>query len=126
MKGKIPGNQISISENNGIKVIWDIDFIISEMNGAKTKVLSVDKLYKEENRVNKSYAMQADLRVPIIVAKLNDEKYETIDGNHRLYKAMMTKRKEIEAYCIESDDLPKYIMGDEEMIKKYLGLEKED
>lgn len=121
MKGKIPGNQINISENNGIKVVWDIDSIISEMKGAKTKVVSVNKLYNKKDRVNKSYAMQTDLTFPIVVAKFNDKEYEIIDGKHRLYKAMVTGRKEIEAYCIELDDFSKYIMENEETIRKYLG-----
>lgn len=126
MKRKIPGIQINISENNGIKVVWDIDSIISEIKGAKTKEFSVDKLYNEKDKIDTSYAMQTDLRFPIIVARLNDEKYEIVDGKHRLYKAMMTGRKEIEAYCIESDNLSKYIMEDEEIIRKYLGLKEEN
>lgn len=126
MKGKIPGNQINISENNRIKVVWDIDYIISEMKGAKTKVLSVDKLYNEEDQVDKSYAMQTDLSSPIIVAKLNEKEYEIVDGKHRLYKAKMIGRKEINGYSIEPDNLSKYIMGDKETIRRYLGLKKEN
>lgn len=125
MNEKIPGNQINISENNGIKVVWDIDSIVSEMAGTKTKVLSVDKLYNEKDQVNSSYAMQTDLRFPIIVAKLHGEEYEIVDGKHRLYKAKMIGKKEIDSYCIEPKDLFKYIMEDEETIKKYLGQEKE-
>lgn len=121
MNEKIPGNQINISENNGIKVVWDIDSIISEMAGTKTKVLSVDKLYNEKDQVNASYAMQTDLRFPIIVEKLHGEEYEIVDGKHRLYKAKMIGKKEIDSYCIEPKDLFKYIMEDEETIKKYLG-----
>lgn len=121
MKWKIPGNQINISENNGIKLVWDIDFIISEIKGSRTKALSVDKLYNEKNQVNKSYAMQTDLQFPIIVAKLSNEEFEIVDGKHRLYKAKMTGLKEIDSYCIEPNDLFKYLMEDEETIRAYLG-----
>lgn len=120
MGWKIPGNQINISENNGITVVWDIDFIICEMKETKTQVLSVDKLYDERNQVDESYALQTDLMTPVIVAEICEGKYEVLDGKHRIYKAKMTGREEIEAHCIARNDLHKYILADEETIKKFL------
>lgn len=121
MGWKGPGNQINISENNGVKVVWDIDSIIYEMKGTNTQILPVDKLYDEKNQIDERYALQTDLTIPVIVAEICKEKYEILDGKHRVYKAKMTGKEEIEAYCIKRDDFHKYILADELIINKFLG-----
>ena len=47
---------------------------------------------------------------PIIITKRADDKFEVIDGKHRLYKAKMCGQMEIEAYFFTEQELEKYIL----------------
>jgi len=51
-------------------------------------------------------SMNADLNFPILLLKQKDGRFDIIDGNHRVWKAWKTGVKNIQAYVLNSDNLP--------------------
>lgn len=55
--------------------------------------------------------MKTDISSPIIIVRFDDETYEILDGNHRLFKAVHEGQPQIMAHILNELELKKYIMN---------------
>lgn len=106
----VPPMEINCSENNGVKVLWNVDLLRKDTRRTQKKLFSVQMLFNPDNIVDATYAMTKSMDEPIIIMKTEEDSYEILDGKHRLYKAKMTGQKEIWAYVISMEDRNKYIL----------------
>jgi len=67
----------------------------------------------ESSNINKEYLPSVILDTPVIQAEIRIEKYEIIDGNHRMQKAFDDGRTYINSYQIKGEQLANYLMSKE-------------
>ena len=100
-----------------------IEDIASKKLIVKNKRIHIKNWFKEHpiefGVINKEHLPSVDLSVPIIQAELRINKYEIIDGNHRMQKAFDEGRTYINSYKITGEQLADYLMN-EEQYKSYV------
>ncbi len=94
---KIDGKDVTITIDQVEKHLKDEEAI--DIPNSKLKALRVPT---DPDRVKK-----AKLDYPIIVAKSGKKFTMLLDGNHRVQKAIGSKRKKIKAKVLQLDDAPK-------------------
>lgn len=68
----------------------------------------------EHSSINKEHLPSVKLNTPVIQAELRINKYEIIDGNHRMQKAFDDGRTYIMSYQIKGEQLASYLMSKEQ------------
>lgn len=108
-----------IFEFNITKILIDIE---SKLLKPEVIDLNVELWFKEHglsDNINVDYLKQCIISKPIIIAEISPQKYNCIDGNHRLHKAYNENIKSIKAYKIRSPHQVNYIT-DKAAYKKYI------
>jgi len=97
---ELDDDDIKVTIKEVIKHLKDYDVPIKSVKVSELKPLLIDQDYDEENkdRVDKS-----SLKYPIIVIKSKGKYKSILDGNHRLYKAIKSKLKNIKIQVIDLD-----------------------
>ena len=101
---------------------FNISAIIQDIASKKLivdkKRIHIKNWFKEHSIefgvINKEHLPSVDLSVPIIQAELRINKYEIIDGNHRMQKAFDNGRIYINSYQIKGEQLANYLMSKEQ------------
>ncbi|HDT12296.1 MAG TPA: hypothetical protein ENO01_01420 [Candidatus Marinimicrobia bacterium] len=60
--------------------------------------IKVDDFYKEFSSINHLHVDTVDVLNPVIIAEIAPERYNLIDGNHRMEKARRMGMKKLPAY----------------------------
>lgn len=96
----LPEENIKITIKDVIKYLKDNNVPTKTINVDTLKPLLINQDYdnKNKNRVDK-----ASLEYPIIIVKSNGKYKSILDGNHRLYKAIKNKAKNIKVQEIDLD-----------------------
>ncbi len=92
---------VLMSDENS-EIAWDVD-AINEYTREKCQPMEIPVLRlqpKEWVQIDKDYALTTNPEQPIVVIEVCDGLVFTIDGNHRLYKAVTTNIKHIFAYYL--------------------------
>lgn len=61
--------------------------------------------FEDESQIQDT--MSGDSGTPVFLMKIENEQYEILDGNHRVYKARSLNEKFIKAYVFEKDEIKK-------------------
>ena len=101
---------------------FNISVIIQDIASKKLivdkKRIHIKNWFKEHSIefgvINKEHLPSVDLSVPIIQAELRINKYEIIDGNHRMQKAFDNGRIYINSYQLSGEQLANYLMSKEQ------------
>jgi len=90
-----------------------IEDIASKKLIAEKKRIYLKKWFKthpiEFSKVDEEYLPLVNLNTPVIQAEIKIEKYEIIDGNHRMRKAYDDGRTYINSYKISGEQLANYL-----------------
>jgi hypothetical protein len=108
--------RIKINDIYDISLFKDIDsddFLIDDdtaevkIKGKWKKIKDLDKETSEKFKKDQlEIVMMADLKYPIIITKNDKDEFKhIIDGNHRVKKAKILKKKTIKAYVIPEKDI---------------------
>ena len=98
----INGKEITVTINDLMNVTKKVPVI--EMS---TKTLEPYALHKNKKDAETLANVQkSDLQYPIIVLKKNNNKYQILDGHHRLQKAINNNIEKIKAKLIDINTLP--------------------
>jgi hypothetical protein len=73
--------------------------------------ISVKAIYREYSDINESHLYSVDLAKPIILAEISPERYNVIDGNHRLEKAHRQGVETLMAYRIKAEQHIKFLVN---------------
>ncbi len=106
----LPPNQLSTFEHGGKKLHCNVDLLIEDYKEKDTEWVNVSEIFNPDSTVNSEYAMKIDVSRPIIVVRFDDGTYETLDGNHRLFRAAHEGKSQIKAHILNESELNKYIM----------------
>ena len=125
-KMKINKNFTPISETAeevyGGFLQFNISAIIEDIASKKLivekKRIYISSWFKEHSIefgvINKEHLPSVDLGMPIIQAEMRINKYEIIDGNHRMQKAFDDGRTYINSYQLSGEQLANYLMSKEQ------------
>ena len=95
-----------------------IDDIASKKLTVEKKRIYIKSWFKEHSIehgvINKEHLLSVNLTTPIIQAEIRIEKYEIIDGNHRMQKAFEDGRTYINSYKISGEQLANYLISKEQ------------
>lgn len=108
--------------HNGFFLKFNISAIIEDIASKKLivdkKRIHIRNWFKEHpiefGVINEEHLPSVDINVPIIQAEIRIEKYEIIDGNHRMQKAFNDGRTYISSYQIKGEQLANYLMSKEQ------------
>jgi hypothetical protein len=101
---------------------FNISAIINEIKSKKLivpkKRIYLKKWFKEHSAdfsvINREHLKSVDLNTPVIQAEIRIEKYEIIDGNHRMKKALDDGRTYINSYQVSGEQLVSYLLNKEQ------------
>lgn len=101
---------------------FNISAIIEDIASKKLivdkKRIHIKNWFKEHSIefgvINKEHLPSVNLSTPVIQAELRINKYEIIDGNHRMQKAFDNGRIYINSYQIKGEQLANYLMSKEQ------------
>jgi len=100
---------------NGI-FVFNITKILNDIESNVLNPVLIDldlKQWKNEHslsaNINEEHLKQCDISKPIIIAEISPQRYNCIDGNHRLYKAYLENVQYIKAYKLSSPHHINYI-----------------
>jgi hypothetical protein len=101
---------------------FNISAIIKDIASKKLivdkKRIHIKNWFKEHSielsTINKEHLPSVDLSIPIIQAEMRINKYEIIDGNHRMQKAFDNGRMYINSYKLSGEQLANYLMSKEQ------------
>lgn len=95
-----------------------IEDIASKKLIVKNKRIYIQSWFKEHSIeygvINKEHLLSVNLNTPVIQAELRIDKYEIIDGNHRMQKAFDEGRTYINSYKITGEQLADYLISKEQ------------
>lgn len=101
---------------------FNITAIVNDIASKKLivekKRIYINKWFKEHfmdsSGIDKDHLPLANLSVPVIQAEIRIEKYEIIDGNHRMQKAFESGRTYIDSYQLKGEQLANYLISKEQ------------
>jgi hypothetical protein len=73
------------------------------------EAISVKAIYREFSNINESHLDSVDLAKPIILAEIAPDRYNLIDGNHRVEKAHRQNIETVRAYRIKAEQHIKFL-----------------
>lgn len=108
--------------HNGFFLRFNISAIIEDIASKKliveSKRIHIINWFKEHaiefGVINEEHLPSVDISVPIIQAEIRINKYEIIDGNHRMQKAYNDGRTYISSYKLTGEQLANYLMSKEQ------------
>ncbi|WP_434658553.1 hypothetical protein [Sulfurimonas sp. NW9] len=101
---------------------FNISAIISDISSkkliAQQKRIYLKQWFEEHSAdfsvINKKHLKSVDLSTPVIQAEMRINRYEIIDGNHRMKKALDDGRTYINSYQISGEQLANYLLNKEQ------------
>ena len=101
---------------------FNISAILSDIASKKLivqkKRIYLKKWFKEHSIeyaiINQKHLPSVNLDTPVIQAELRIERYEIIDGNHRMQKAFDNGRTYINSYRVNGEQLANYLISKEQ------------
>jgi hypothetical protein len=75
------------------------------------EVISVKKIYSKSPHINESFLNTVDLSKPVIIAEIAPDRYNLIDGHHRVEKAYRQNIESIWAYRIKAEHHIKFLVN---------------
>jgi len=109
--------------NNGNFFQFNISSIIKDINSNKLTIeketIDIQHWFKEHGLdfgiITESHLQNVDVRLPIIQAEIRINKYEIIDGHHRIKRAYDDDGLcYIESYKLKGEQLAEYLMSIEQ------------
>ena len=108
--------------HNGVFLKFNITAIIEDITSKKlivdSKRIHIKNWFKEHpieyGVINQEHLHSVDLSVPVIQAEIRINKYEIIDGNHRMQKAFDDGRTYVNSYRVTGEQLANYLMSKEQ------------
>ena len=95
------------------QIFWDIAALTKDLQEKRLPIQQrkvSDLLEFNDFSGDPAYAMGTDIEEPCIVVELNDEIEKLIDGNHRLYKAMLLHLDTVPCYVLPFEYHSKFII----------------
>jgi len=119
---KFEPSPIPAEEVYGGFLQFNISAIINEIKSKKLilpkKRIYLKKWFKEHSAdfsvINREHLKSVDLNTPVIQAEIRIERYEIIDGNHRMKKALDDGRTYINSYQVSGEQLVSYLLNKEQ------------
>ena len=119
---KFEPSPIPLEEIYGGFLRFNISAIISDIATKKLLVqkkrIYLKKWFKEHSAdfsvINEKHLRTVDLTVPVIQAEIRIQRYEIIDGNHRMKKALDNGRTYINSYQVSGEQLANYLLNKEQ------------
>jgi hypothetical protein len=75
------------------------------------EVISVKAIYRQSAVINASHLDTVDLAKPIILAEIAPDRYNVIDGNHRIEKAHRQNIETVMVYRIKAEQHIKFLVS---------------
>lgn len=97
---------------NGIfefNITMILEYIRSNPDQFKPENISVPEFNNDFSVIDESYIDSVTFSEPVILAEIAPERFNLIDGNHRLEKAKKLGRKEIMAYRLSPEQHIKFL-----------------
>jgi len=119
---KFEPSSIPAEEIYGGFLRFNISAIISDIATKRLLVqkkrIYLKKWFKEHSAdfsvINKEHLKSVNLNTPVIQAEIRIQKYEIIDGNHRMKKALDVGRTYINSYQVSGEQLANYLLNKEQ------------
>ena len=86
-----------------------IEYIQSNSDQFILEEVKAGDFFKEFSSINDSHVESVDVSKPVILAEISPDRYNLIDGNHRMEKARRMGIKEIQAYKLNADQHIKFL-----------------
>ncbi len=83
------------------------------------EVISVKKVYSKSPYINESHLDIVDISAPVILAEIAPDRYNLIDGNHRVEKAHRQNIESVNAYRIKAEQHIRFLVS-REAYEKYV------
>lgn len=109
-KNIFPPTEINCIENKGKKILFNVDLLRINSIKKEKQFYDINDLFDINDTVDEDYALTKSLSEPVIITKI-DDKYEVLDGKHRVYRAKNEGIVKIEAYFYEIQELDEYILN---------------
>ena len=81
--------------------------------------VSVEEVYSPHHQINEAHLDNADLSVPVILAEIAPDRYNLIDGHHRVEKAFHQNIERIKAFRLKSQQHIQFLES-KEAYEKYV------
>ena len=88
-----------------------IDFIHSNPSDFATEEVSVDDFPPEFSSINEKHMDNVHLGEPVILGEISPDRYNLIDGNHRMEKARRLGVERIQAYRISPEQHVQFLIS---------------
>ena len=119
---KFEPSSIPAEEIYGGFLQFNISAIFADIKSEKLTVVKkriyIKSWFKEHSIehgvINQEHLPSVDLNIPVLQAEIRIEKYEIIDGNHRMQKAFDEGRTYINSYQIKGEQLANYLISKEQ------------
>jgi len=98
--------------SNGIfefNITMMLEYIRSNPDQFKPENISVPEFNNDFSVIDESYIDSVTFSEPVILAEIAPERFNLIDGNHRMEKAKKLGRKEIMAYRLSPEQHIKFL-----------------
>lgn len=108
--------------HNGSFLKFNISAIIDDINlrklAVEKEIIDIEHWFKEHGLdfgiITESHLKNVDVSIPIIQAEIRINKYEIIDGHHRITRAYEDGLRYIESYKLNGEQLAEYLMSIEQ------------
>ncbi|HPM03942.1 MAG TPA: hypothetical protein PK816_17415 [Candidatus Cloacimonadota bacterium] len=110
----IPAEEDDELYQNGIfifNITKMLEYIRNNPDMFVPEPVSVRKIYRESLNINESHLDSVDLTSPVILAEIAPDRYNVIDGNHRVEKAHRQSIETIMAYRIKAEQHFKFLVS---------------
>lgn len=97
---------------NGIfvfNVTGIIEYIQENPDSITLEEVSVSDFFKGFSSINESHVNSVDISRPVILAEISPDRYNLIDGNHRMEKARRLGINKIRAYKLHVEQHMKFL-----------------
>jgi hypothetical protein len=86
-----------------------IDYIHENKDSIILEEVSVSDFFKGFSSINESHVNSVDISKPVILAEISPDRYNLIDGNHRVEKARRLGINKIRAYKLHVEQHMKFL-----------------
>lgn len=80
-----------------------IEFLRTQQDRFVTEEVSVDDFHREFSSINEEHMEKVQIAEPVIMAEIAPDRYNLIDGNHRMEKARRSGIERIRAYRLSAE-----------------------
>lgn len=119
---KFEPSSIPAEEIYGGFLQFNISAILADIESKKLTLLKkriyIQNWFEEHSVehavINQEHLKTVDFTTPVLQAEIRIEKYEIIDGNHRMQKAFDEGRTYINSYQLKGEQLANYLINKEQ------------